>query len=939
MNEEIPGAAWSEIQRIRERLAAMEHRHAEEIALLRTKLAALESQLGAAPEAAPEPAPVFPTFASEVPAPPPEPVPAAAPAPAPAPRPVPIPAVVVPPPVEKGSLELRLGRVWLVRVGIALLLTGLVLLGNFAYKNWIRDLPAAVRLAALFFSSFAISGAGVYLGRRENMRLFGEVVLAGGLAFFYWCTFAAHHVPRLQVVESRVAAGVMLLGAAGAIVGIALRRDSQITALMGLLLASYATVLQPLGWLSAASNLVLAAAGTGLLTRRGWGGAGIAAMVGIYGSFLWWQIAGAAGMRPDDPAALYFLPPVWLVFALPGIRGMGERFGGLSERARAWMGSANNLAFFGLFSALWLEQRGSVSYWQVPAVFGAVLLLLGSLGRWKNSAAGGQLVQGLAALTLAMTIKLEGDTLALGFATQALVMALAHLRFGGKTEAIFACLAAVAGALWLTVSPAFGHEMPLWSRATCAFLIAAATFPLFRSCVRREQGTVAWQVARAAAGLVLSAGAMAILFGWSIHLEAASRYLAVLAIGLAMTAFTLLADRSRRLPMMALWAAVFQAAGTLFLLTVHQPSSRQALPAPWMPALAMAVSMATHWLWVHRLPAGVIKPRDPASRAGAFQWLTTVTVALALYACIDAFEPGIVSRMASFGIAALILAAVGRYLLSCPLITVAAALLLPELIRCQSEWSPQPWITQFLPVLTAAGIATIAGLPHTRPASPVAQVLARILGMLSWALAWEELSPLHWGDIMAASALAVMVLTRRKLKATPPEAWALLVLSAAWLISYLGEAPWHRDSFPSGLRGWLVPATLFATPFLAKAAWLSRREIRQAFLALACAALAAWSTEALVRYEDWKPVAVLWTVLGFLLVSTGLWRKLAILRHAGFALLAIALFKLFIVDVWDFATFFRITAFLALGVALVVLGFFYNRFADALKKLLEADEA
>ena len=78
-------------------------------------------------------------------------------------------------------------------------------------------------------------------------------------------------------------------------------------------------------------------------------------------------------------------------------------------------------------------------------------------------------------------------------------------------------------------------------------------------------------------------------------------------------------------------------------------------------------------------------------------------------------------------------------------------------------------------------------------------------------------------------------------------------------------------------------------------------------------------------------------VLGFGLVSAGLWRKLAALRHAGFALLAISLVKLFAVDVWDFGAFTRVAAFLALGVALVVLGFFYNRFAEVLKKLLEGD--
>ena len=60
------------------------------------------------------------------------------------------------------------------------------------------------------------------------------------------------------------------------------------------------------------------------------------------------------------------------------------------------------------------------------------------------------------------------------------------------------------------------------------------------------------------------------------------------------------------------------------------------------------------------------------------------------------------------------------------------------------------------------------------------------------------------------------------------------------------------------------------------------------------------------------------------------------MRHCGFALLGLALLKLFAVDVWDFDAFTRVASFL--GLALVLLGFFYNKFAEVLKKLLERDE-
>ncbi len=954
MNDERDARAWTEIQRLRERLASMQRRHAEEMTALAERLSWLEERVVSELEAAPEPPPV-PVFTPEPPTPflndpekllagrrKAEPPPLSPeqeahsrqspPPPPPAPSPV-----IAPKPAPEGPLELQFGRVWLVRIGIALLLTGLVLLGNYAYHNWIRDLPAGVRLAFLYLGSFAISGAGIWAGRRENLKVFGEVVLAGGLAFFYWCTFAAHHVPRLQVVESRVVAGLMLLGAGGLITGVALRRDSRIIAIMGLLLACYATVLQPLGWLSAASNVVLAMAGVALMLRRHWTPVGIAAMAGIYGSFLWWQIAGAAGMRPLDPAALWFLPPVWLLFALPGITGIGDRFVDLSERKRALLASANNFAFFGLFSALWLEQQGKVDYWQVPAVFGVVLLLAGAIGRRRNAAAEWHIAQGLAALTLAMTLKLKGDELAVGFGLETLLLALVYARFGGKVETFFASLGAVAGALWLIMGAAFGQEMPLWSRGLSAFLIAGATAPLLWGSGRQKEGSQEALLGRTAATIVLSAGAFAILLGWDLHLHPGWRYLALGGVALTLSAGTILGDRQRRLPELGVWAGIYLTAVPFFMASDH---ALHPPPMAWMPLLGMALAMAAHWLWIHRAPQVDIKVGALDLPIGLFHWVTVLTVPVAIHFALDPLKLTLPQEMASYAGAALLLAALGRFALSCPLLVVSAVCLMPPLVSLQLEKSPQPWLTEFIPLLTAGGIAALSVVPSARPRSPIAFVAARGFMVLGWLMAWHELGRQHWADIMVASAIALLMLTRRTtLKESPPESFVLLVAGTLHFVSKLGNAPWpHVGELPS-LQGGLVPLALLAVPFLARDKWLGLREVRAAILLTGCAALALWSTHALVWYAGWKPVAVLWTILGFALVSTGLWQKLAALRHAGFALLAIAVAKLFIADVWDFATFYRVGAFLALGVALVVLGFFYNRFAEVLKKLLESEEA
>ena len=419
---------------------------------------------------------------------------------------------------ERGSIELRMGQVWLVRLGIALLVTGMVLLGNYAYRNWIRELPAGVRLGFLYLGAAGLAGAGAWVGRRPGMRRFGEVVLAGGLAFCYWCTYAAHHVARLRVIDSPVAAAVLLLAAAGLMVGVALRRDSRATAMLGILLACYATVLQPLGWLSAVSNVVLAGAGAALMLRPGWAAPGVAAMAGTYGAFLWWQLAGAgAGGRLDDPWALWFLPPVWVVFALPGV--LGRHWGALGERARAWLTGANNGVFFALFTVQWaLVRDGWDGYWLVPAVFGAVLSALGAAGRRRDRTVSGvHLAQGLAALMLATVLKLDGYQLALGLAAESLALAAAFLRFRGRCELAFSVLAAGGVTVALAVDFEAGRLLPqaavvpAWSYGVTAALLAAAGCVMRLACGRVEGGLR--DGARAAAGMQLVVGGL-VAAGW-----------------------------------------------------------------------------------------------------------------------------------------------------------------------------------------------------------------------------------------------------------------------------------------------------------------------------------------------------------------------------------------------------------------------------------------
>jgi uncharacterized membrane protein len=981
----------------------------------------------------------------------------------------------MPKPKSDGSFELHLGRVWFVRAGIALLVTGLVFLGNYAYRNWIHDLPAGLRLAALYLCSLALGGVGAWLVRKENMRRFGEVVLAGGLAFFYWCSFAAHHVERLRVIDSPVAGALLLLVSAGVMIGISLARNARATAILGLLLASYSTVLQPLGWLSAVSNVILAATGVGLMLRPKWAGPGIAAMAGSYGAFLWWQVLGAASGQSVDPSALWFLPATWAVFVAPGLL---NRFGPeLTPRARAWFAGINNGVFFGLFSLVWLmRHRPDWShFWQIPAVFGAVLLVLGIFGRRADKASGGvHFAQALSCLMFVTVLKLDGYQLALSLAGESLALAFSYLRYRGRIELVFCALALVAAVFTAFVPVGIGPlsgalaEIPVWSSGLAALILAATTVVLRYS----RDGAEDIQKHVHMLGTAVLGGATVVGVGaWLLRLPGAAQFATGMGMSLVLTALALLADRRRWLPEIAWVSGVFALAAAPALLRADVPG--------WATIAGMAFALGACWLWHHRVP----EPRkesefgsDPATWPGPFAWMHAAIVSLAAMALwsqaeiAPRFFPAVAGLCAVAGVGIAAALRCRRLGMTTVLLHIPGLLWLLSLVMKPVDFPLDGFET---PVL---GLATLAMLfsPAVRERLPgasweIVAAVSRGVAFFGWLGAWMIFRPDHWVEAIAISAAAVAAIAlpgvptpgfgagsqRKGFRAVlPAEAWGFVAVAVglflfgalngpwrewpggggfswrhwavapavlacgviarrieknaeahvgvapglflaacavfaiwstqmlvwrqgwepvgelwallgfayfglgAWrridMVRYAGFAmfagmivcimadvaigPWSEQMGELSWRHWLIAPVFLASGMVARRIGIGREfAVAPGLFLAACAAFAIWATQMLVWRYGWKPVGVLWTLLGFAYVTAGLWQRLAVARHAGFALLAATLLKLFLVDVWDFAAFTRIASFLVLGLVLVLLGFFYNCFAEVLKKLFEAD--
>lgn len=94
------------------------------------------------------------------------------------PEPVAAPVSSPPPLPAEANLELKVGQYWLVRVGVLVLLTGLVLLGNLAYHTFVVKLGAPGKLALLYLAGVIVGSLGCWLERRtETTRAYPKFLM------------------------------------------------------------------------------------------------------------------------------------------------------------------------------------------------------------------------------------------------------------------------------------------------------------------------------------------------------------------------------------------------------------------------------------------------------------------------------------------------------------------------------------------------------------------------------------------------------------------------------------------------------------------------------------------------------------------------------------------------------------------------------------------
>lgn len=825
------------------------------------------------------------------------------------------------------SIEMRLGKFWMARLGIVILITGLVFLGNYAYQIIVPMLGALGKLMLLTFAGGALCGIGLWLERtREAMKNYARVLIAGGAATLYYTAYAAHFVERLRVIESPIAGGLLLLSLAGGIIWFADRRRSEMVALLAVLLSYYTAAINVIGGFSLFSNLLLTGVALYFLLKRQWTKIPIVSLIGTYGSYAFWRMGHAVQNGLDGSFALGigFLGCYWLLFTVAALRASSTAY---RPAERVTFLTLNNAAFAGL-GALQFLRFSPQSLWMFAMGYGAALLGVTLIARRSNraepSVSGAYYTQGLLMATLGLVSKFSGQQLAIVLAVEsALLLGCTRWRYKILNQIGSALCAFAAFAIAVTQIHLPGAEI-LPGVLVSGLLLFNAGWKKRLDGKLNDPACDTGVLGFSFLGLILS-GLMISRFVPPTLQPMVFAFAAIASL------FPL---RFVRLSEIAFSGQAFLVVGAgLFLNACNHP-----MPYVWLSPLALIFSAVglLHW-WQKEQILPVSNEVRTMLQAG----LSILGVLVGVFwmrreLSGDAWL--IATSLAALG--TLIYGAMTRAWL------IAAAGQLFTLIGVYSLVAgfvvrDPDWAAALFPVanlLITSALVSHARRRENQPPGLLWEVVTQLstayrlvatllVGMWAWEYVKAPLRPLFFAGL---GAVRLMIGGQRRDREETRIGLAYTVASLALISFAFGRSMQWPDLLAifTVLTGWHIHRSLAHQEELSPV--VCGDFLKTGALFSLWILVTRWT----VQHGAPGQLTIAWGLLAVIVFCAGLGLKERLYRLGGLTVLGLAVGRLFFMDVWGFDPLYRIISFLVLGVVLLSLSFVYNRFADSIRKWL-----
>ena len=276
-------------------------------------------------------------------------------------------------PKSSDSIEMKLGTYWFVRIGVILLLTGIATLAWFK-RSFFFDLSPGTKVGLFYALSAAMTGLGFWIQKKkEELKNYGQVLMAGGFAGTYFTTYAAHIFDPVKIIDDPTFALVLLFSLGMLIVWFADKLKSETIALFAIGASYYATYVPVIHsgeispWIILASNLILAISSVIFMLRNRWFKMPALSMIASYSGFFIWR---SMTESPELFLVAIFACSLWVVYTVAALL---SRDNGFKDNERATFLTLNNGALFGLMSWELLKNADS-QYWILPLSLGVLLV-------------------------------------------------------------------------------------------------------------------------------------------------------------------------------------------------------------------------------------------------------------------------------------------------------------------------------------------------------------------------------------------------------------------------------------------------------------------------------------------------------------------------------------------------------------------------------------
>ena len=787
-----------------------------------------------------------------------------------------------------------LGGNTVVRVGLLVLFIGLAFLARYAVENAL--LPPEARLAAIAAAGIALFVLGVRLrSRAPDRRGYAITLQGGGVAVLYLPFFAAFRLYQFLPAGPAFVALALVCAFSTAI---ALAQDAQALAFIGFAGGFAAPVLVSTGDGSHVAlfgyYLLLGVGIAAIAWLRAWRALNVLGFVATFAVAAAW---GVLKYRPEQFASTEpFLVAFFLLYLLASLFYALRHGHGAKRAVDATLVFGTPLVAFGLQAGLVRDVPHGLAFSAL-----ALAALYVALGAWllRRRAGDKQVHRWLAQCFLA---------LALGFVTLAVPLALE----GRWTPAVWAVEGTAV--YWM------GRRQQRWlARAFGLALQVFAALLFFGSGGPLQQG--AWPVANAAfLGAAMLAGA-ALTIGWWAR--------APLADADASPAARAFAGIERNLAPVLLWAGFLWVQAAFAVEIGRSVADSTGLPLPLLPEAQRHLLRVAAWVLsaaaLQRLARG---PRgwDDAAMPAWFDlplmlavalsglasqqhvfagvgWIAWPAMLLAHFYTLHALDAGAPRRWWPW------VHAGGVWLL----VLLAANLLLSAIDRAQL-WHTA-WATV---ILLAAGSAVLLALVFACTPALGASGRRWPLDRFAPDYAWRAAAPIALA--LAVGALLVAVSSSGQTRPlpyvpllNPTDLAVALAVATCWLwLARMRRAPL---ALPRVLHAPAPVAVLVAIAFVAiNTVWL---RVAHHY------ADVPWDAHSLfASFLVQAGYSILWTLIAVVLMVAAHRGRHRTTWMLGAGLLALTVLKLFLVDLSNRGGAERIVVFIAVGVLMLLVGWF-----------------